>query len=222
MKFAKTLMYSAVAGALISTSVAASEATTSELSNWDENAWVTLSGEIQKVNPGSFVLKTGDNDVTVEFDDGDYDADALIFKQGDRVSVSGKVDKNLMTETTLEASSVFVHQLSTTFIADATDEESEGWLMASATVPTNIDDMTLIGTVNEVNEDVIELDTAGMTVSVDTSELPGEPFKQDGLLYIEEGDRIKVDASMDGDFFDESLIVADVIVRMNNAESDEY
>ncbi len=221
MKFAKTLMYSAIAGAMMTTQVAANDAETPELSSWDENAWVTLSGVIEEVDPGSFVLQTGDDNVTVEFDDGDYDADALIFKQGYHVSFSGKVDKNLMTETTLEAASVFVHQISTTFIADAADEESEGWLMASATVPTNIDDMTLIGTVKDVHEDSIELDTADMTVTIDTSELPGEPFKQEGLLFIKEGDRIKVDASMDGDFFDESLIVADVIVRMNNADSDD-
>lgn len=221
MKFAKTLMYSAVAGALMTTQVAANNAETTELSSWDENAWVTLSGEIQEVHSGSFILETGDDDITVEFDDGDYDADALVFKKGDEVSVSGNVDKNLMAETTLEASSVFVHQLSTTFIADATDEESEGWLMASASVPTSIDDMTLIGTVSAVHEDTIELDTAGMTVSIDTSELPGAPFEQDGLLYIEEGDRIKVDASMDGGFFDESMVIADVIVRMNNADNDD-
>ena len=55
--------------------------------------------------------------VTVEMDDGDRDADAYKLLPGDKVNVVGKIDDNLFELISIEASSVYVEKLGTTFYA---------------------------------------------------------------------------------------------------------
>ena len=57
-----------------------------------DNTWITLGGEVESVNPDSFMLDYGDGYILVEMDDGDRDADAYKLLKGDKVTVSGQID----------------------------------------------------------------------------------------------------------------------------------
>ncbi|WP_218352507.1 NirD/YgiW/YdeI family stress tolerance protein [Alteromonas lipotrueiana] len=220
MKLSNTLLSTAIAGALFSAqAVATSDNNASynpQPSSMIENTWLTLSGEIVKTDSDSFVINSGDNKVNVEFDDGDSDGDARVFEQGDRVTVSGKVDKDLITQTALDAQSVFVHDKNTTYVSNPNDEIAYDRFITSAVVPTDMDDMTLIGTVSKVENEIVELSTSGTTVRIDTSELDGQPLKEEGKLHLQEGDRIKVDASIQSMFFNDAMVVANNVIRMND------
>ncbi|QPG06342.1 hypothetical protein IT774_03860 [Salinimonas marina] len=220
MKLTNTLLSTAIAGALFS---AQAVATTDDQTSYTpqpasaiENTWLTLSGEITKTSSDSFVINTGANEVNVEFDDGDRDGDASVFNRGDKVTVSGKVDKGLFTEAALDASSVFVHEWNTTYVSNPNDEPVYDRYIASAVVPDDLDSMTLIGTVSEIQDNIVELSTSGTTVQVDISELNGQPLKEDGKQHIQNGDRIKVDASIESAFFNEATIVANNVIRMSD------
>lgn len=219
MKTVNTLLSTAIAGALFSAQAVADDhqySTTADLSAWEENTWLTLSGEIASVDGDTFVLQTQNNRITVEFDDNDGDADASLFEKGSMVTVSGEVDKDLITKTALDAASVFVHDWNTTYVSNPDDNIEYDRYIATATVPSDMNAMTLVGTVAGVNGEVVELNTGFETVKVDTSELEGQPLNEEGFMHIQEGDRVKVDATLESAFFNEAAVVADMIVRMND------
>ncbi|MCU7555469.1 NirD/YgiW/YdeI family stress tolerance protein [Alteromonas sp. ASW11-19] len=224
MKTVNTMLSTAVAAALFSAQAVAADGNLlkdkSDLSEWEDNTWLTVSGQIKEVGDDSFVLRSGDDRLTVEFEDGDDDEDAQMFNVGDKVTVSGEVDENLFLDTSLEASSVFVHDWNTTFVAETTDNELKDRFIATATVPSDLDDMTLIGSVSSVNGETIQLTTSGVTIDVDVSELPGNPLSDDGYLHIQEGDRVKVDASIESAFYNESMVVAEALIRLNDVSED--
>lgn len=220
MKLTNTLLSTAVAGALFSAQALAinddRDSYTAQPASAIENTWLTLSGEITKTSSDSFVINTGSDKVNVEFDDGDRDGDAQVFNRGDKVTVSGKVDKGLFTEAALDASSVFAHDWNTTYVSNPNDEPVYDRYIASAVVPDDLDSMTLIGTVSEIQDNIVKLSTSGTTVQVDISELNGQPLTEDGKQHIQNGDRIKVDASIESAFFNEAMIVASNVVRMSD------
>ncbi|NMH60272.1 NirD/YgiW/YdeI family stress tolerance protein [Alteromonas ponticola] len=220
MNFKNTLLSTAIAGAIFSTSALAattnSSASANELAAFDDDTWITVNGEIENIHTDSFVVKTGDNRITVEFDDGDNDADALAFEAGEKVTVSGKVDKDVFSDTALDASSVFVHDHNTTYVSNPDDRVVYDRYIATAVVPENFDDITMIGTVAKVDDDTFELSAADATVKVDVSELSGEPLEESGFLNIETGDRVKVDATMGDTFFSEGTVVANTLIQMSD------
>src|SRR5687768_3293539 len=68
----------------------------------DQN-WINLEGRVVSKTPSAFVLDYGDGSVTVEMDDWDWFQEGQQLLVGDRVSVTGRVDRDLLDRATLEA-----------------------------------------------------------------------------------------------------------------------
>lgn len=178
-----------------------------------DGSWITLSGTVKAVTPDTFTLDYGDGFVTVEMDDGDRDADAYKLLEGDKVTVSGKIDDDFYERTTLEASSVYVEKLGTYFYASALDEED---LFVEVTTPIVIASTTVQGVVSEVRDEEFVLDTGLRRLTVEVEEMAYDPLDDEGYQKIEVGDRVSVNGEMDSDLFEGRELVADSIVTLSD------
>lgn len=180
-----------------------------------DDSWITISGTVETVSTDTFTLDYGDGAVIVEMDDGDRDADAYKLMVGDKVTVSGSIDDDFYETTTIEASSVYVENLGTTFFASALDEETtEGWAVA-VTVPVAISETIVYGTVTDVDEHEFTVDSGLRELRVDVEEMAYNPLDDEGYQKIRVGDRVKVTGNIDTDFFEGRELMADAVIKLN-------
>ncbi len=181
-----------------------------------DNAWISMSGEVEAVDPDEFVLDYGDGSVIVEMDDGDRDADAYKLMKGDDVTVSGLVDDDFFETTTIEASSVYVDKLGTYFYASAVDEEDD---FVTIHTPVIMSETVVQGTVKEVNDEEFVVDTGFDELTVEVEEMAYDPLDDQGYQKVEAGDVVSVTGDMDDDFFEGRELVADTVTVLTNRSS---
>lgn len=180
-----------------------------------DDTWITISGKVESVDVDSFQLDYGDGQVTVEMDDGDRDADGYKLMKGDEVSVSGIVDDDFYEMTTIEAGSVYVDNLGTTFFASAVDEEDVASLVIAVTGPVVVSETVAYGTVTEVSDDEFTLDSGVRELEVDVDNMTYNPLDDEGYQKIRVGNRVKVIGSIDDDLFEGRELMADSVVKLN-------
>lgn len=181
-----------------------------------DNAWISISGEVESVDPDEFVLDYGDGSVIVEMDDGDRDADAYKLMKDDDVTVSGLVDDDFFETTTIEASSVYVDKLGTYFYASAVDEEDD---FVTVHTPVIMSETIVQGTVKEVNDEEFVVDTGFDELTVEVEEMAYNPLDDQGYQKVEAGDVVSVTGDMDTDFFEGRELVADTVTVLTNGAS---
>ena len=184
-----------------------------------DDTWISISGTVEIVYPNSFVLDYGDGKIKVEMDDGDRDADAYKLLKGDKVTVAGRIDDDFFEMTKIEAGSVFVENLGTTFFASSVDEEAYEGLDPAAIPPVLMSRTVVRGTVTKVNGDEFVLDTGPRYLRVDVSEMSFDPLDDEGYLKIEEGDTVKVIGEIDVDLFEGRELEADTVVKIYRSTS---
>lgn len=180
-----------------------------------DGSWITISGTVDSVRPDSFTLDYGDGTVIVEMDDGDRDADAYQLLRGDMVSVAGRVDDDLYELTSIEASSVFVENIGTTFLSSSVDEESADFWTAAVAVPTDISKTTVYGTVTDVDEEEFLIDAGLRELRVDVDDMAYNPLDDEGYQKIRVGDRVRVTGDIDRSLFEGRELEADTIVKLS-------
>ncbi len=179
-----------------------------------DGSWLSLAGTVTSTTPSSFKLDHGAGVITVEMDDWDSYGDAYPLRDGDQVTVYGRVDKNLFAKTTIEAGSVYVEGLNTYFYASSADEEDYGaWVVNVDVVPG---ELTYIGTVASVSPlvDTFTIDTGLTEMTIDVSGLNYDPLDDEGFQKIKVGDRVRVDAVIDKDFFGDQDLLATRVVTL--------
>ena len=180
------------------------------------DSWIVIDGTVESVMADRFILDYGDGVITVEMDDGDRDADGYVLAEEDRVSVSGRIDDDLFEDRTIEASSVYVENLGTTFHASPIDEESVGGPVAVVTTPILVSRTIMEGTVTAIDDDEFTLDTGVVEVEVETEMMPYDPLDDEGYQQIQVGDRVRVTGQIDYDFFDGRVLDARTITTLIN------
>lgn len=180
-----------------------------------DDTWITISGTVDSVRRDNFTLDYGDGLVIVEMDDGDRDADAYKLLAGDKVTVTGRVDDDLFENTKIEASSVFVENLNTTFYASAVDEETTERLLAAVTVPVVVSNTVVQGTVTDVDTNEFTVDAGVRQIRVDVTEMPYNPLDDEGYQRISAGDRVRVQGSMTSNLIEGRELEADSVVKLN-------
>ena len=180
-----------------------------------DETWISISGTVDAVTADSFLLDYGDGVITVEMDDGDRDADGYKLLAGDEVTVYGMVDDDFFEATTIEASSVYVEKLDTTFYASAADEE-DYWV--TVTTPIRVASVVVRGTVSSVAVDDEEfvLNTGKRKITVEVEEMPFNPVDQEGYMRIEKGDYVQVVGRIDNDLFEGRELVADSVIEITD------
>jgi len=183
-----------------------------------DKSWITISGKVGTVSPDTFVLDYGKGKVTVEMDDGDRDADAYKLLPGDEVTVSGRIDDDFFETTTIEAYSVYVKNLNTTFFASALDEEGPDNYAITLMAPLVDYHYNLIGTVTDVKDNEFVVDTGARSLTVEVDEMPYNPLDDEGYQKIREGDRVSVAGRLEYDLFEGREVEADSIMKLNYSE----
>lgn len=170
-----------------------------------DQSWINLSGTVVSTTPDSFVLDYGKANVTVEMDDWDWYHEGRALAPGDKVVVSGRVDKDLWETNRIEASSVFVKNLNTYFFASGADEEE----LATSTVYVAPSDPSTdsTGYVTAVEGQEFTVGTGMMAIRVDMS---GMPAKNRPAVKV--GDRVYAWGDLDLDRQERAEIMAKGIV----------
>lgn len=214
----RTILSLAVAGALsmaMGTMAVASE----DPYNKADDTWITLNGEVVSVDRNSFVMDYGDGEIIVEMDDGDRDADAYKLLPGDRILVTGQIDDDFFTRTTIEATSVYVDNISTTFFAHDADDYAVATAVGYLWVPAEENRAVVQGTVTEVDDDEFMIDTGMRKIEVNVDGLAYNPLDDEGYQRIEVGDRVKVFGEVDHEWFGDHEIEADTVVELPQKSS---
>ena len=177
-----------------------------------DDAWISVEGTVGTVAPDAFVLDYSEGTITVEMDDGDRDADAYKLLPGDKVTVHGLIDDDFLETRTIEASSVHVEKLGTTFYASAYDEEDSFVTVWAPVVPSRT---VVQGTVTDVRGEEFTLNTGARLLTVEVEEMAYDPLDDEGYQTVDVGDRVSVSGVMDDDLFEGRELVADSLVVLN-------
>jgi uncharacterized protein YdeI (BOF family) len=176
-----------------------------------DDSWVSLSGTVKAIDPDSFLLDYGEQDITVEMDDADRQAETYALRMGDKVTVNGAIDDDFFENTTIEASSVYIEKLGRYFFASALDEED----FAAVTYVSPIDSGVAVhGMVTNVTGDEFTIDNGLRRVRIDVGDMTYDPLDDDGYQKIEVGDVVRVEGRIDDDFFESREIMARSIVTL--------
>ncbi|MBK5969364.1 MULTISPECIES: DUF5666 domain-containing protein [Thiorhodovibrio] len=183
-----------------------------------DEAWISLSGTVDSVSPDTFKLDYGDGSIFVEMDDGDRDGDAYKLIPGDKVTVTGRIDDDLFESTSIEASSVYLEKLGTTFYSSAADEEDP---YITVITPIVIARTTVVGTVENVGDNMFRVNTGQQDVNVMTAGMSYDPLDDEGYQKVETGDRVHVTGKLDKDFFTAPELMAESIVVLKDSSQDQ-
>lgn len=177
-----------------------------------EVSWISISGTVDAVEADQFALDYGQGLLTVEMDDVDRNAADYTLAPGDRVAASGVVGEEFLGTTTLEASSLYIEKLGTTFYASGVEEDRP----IVATTPVAVSETTLRGLVSEVNpaDNEFRVDTGRREITVDVSAMPYDPLSADSFQQIEEGQYVSVSGDIDRALFEESEIEANAVISL--------
>ena len=184
-----------------------------------DGSWINLSGTVTSTAADNFTLDYGSGLVTVEMDDWDWYNQEGDVLAGDNVTVYGEVDDDTFENTKIEASSVYVENLGTYFFASAADEENFEDLDVTPTVPIDVGDLTVTGTVESVDGREFTIDSAAQQMKIDTTLMPYNPMDDEGYQQIENGDLVTVTGNTEFDTFENQELMAETVVTLDD-ESD--
>ncbi len=191
----------------------------SEAKNMSAGEWLSLTGKVASVSGDEFTLDYGTNDVTVEMDDFDtYDENLLI--EGDKVTVTGLVDKDFVDNRTLEASSVYVDSLNEYFYASSADEEDGYYSYVANDFWDGGDWVSVTGEVSAVDKGQFTVDAGVREYDVDISQLSYNPLDDKGVEKIEVGERVVVSGEFDDvDLFSDDEVQAEAVTTLSGSGS---
>lgn len=184
-----------------------------QLTEARNGSWINLSGQVVSTTPTSFLLDYGAGTVTVEMDDWDWYKEGRALRPGDQVIVSGRVDKDLFQNRTVEASGVYVKNLNTHFFASAADEENIPVTTIYYVAEPGFTDAT--GNVTAINGRDFMLGSDAGSIRVDTSKLADNPLDDQGFQQIKMGDRVYVWGNLDLTAPDHGALMAKGIVTLS-------
>ena len=135
---------------------------------------------------------------------------------GDRVTVTGRMDRDLYDTRSIEAATVYIPRLNEYLYADPADEEGD--LSVTRSFAPGLfagadegDWLSFSGRVTAVDGDEITVDTGISSMRVDTSPIPGDLDPPSVAI----GDRVLVSGVMDAaDLFDQREVEASSVTKL--------
>ena len=189
-----------------------------------DNEWLAVTGKVSAVTADRFMLDYGRDIIEVEMDDNDWLRENPL-EAGNRVTVSGRMDKGFFEDRKIEALSVHVHSTGAVYYANPGDEEAglHSPLRTDDEVYDELKDgewVQFTGAVASIDNHKMRLDAGAREFQVDTSALAYERFEPHTPRPIRVGDRVIVFGRMEtGDLFDDRQIEASSITKLPAAAS---
>jgi uncharacterized protein YdeI (BOF family) len=116
--------------------------------------------------------------------------------------------------TKIEASSVYVENINTTFWASSADEETDPMLDMSVISPVVVAQTVVRGVVTDIDDDEFTINSGKRAIEVDIEDLGYDPFDDEGYLKIQQGDYVKVAGEIDEELFGENELDATYVVKL--------
>tara|TARA_Y100001001_G_C8002385_1_gene306751 strand:+ start:293 stop:1030 length:738 start_codon:yes stop_codon:yes gene_type:complete len=224
LKLAGLFTFTALSLSLAATSPALAQDYDSneKLKNYNDGAYVMLSGQAYDIDDDEFTLRHSGGMIEVELDDWDFPEElANYIMEGEKVTVSGTVEDSLFSDREVEANNIYVDRTYTYYyVKDMYPAYSgrDAQMQNRTAHYDSFEEGTYIsarGTVRNVSEDQFTMQSRGQTIKVDISELEYEPF-EDGLLA--QGDRVYVSGEVEEALYDDRIIDADLVVASYRME----
>lgn len=180
-----------------------------------DESWISISGTAVSTKPSSFILDYGKGVITVEMDDWNWYKEGRLILEGDKVTVYGKIDDDLLETAKIEASSVYVEDLGTYFYASSADEEyNDNYDYWGTYGPISPGKAVVRGTVTGVDGREFTIDTGLKKITVDTDNMIYNPVDKTGYQQIDKGDYVAVIGHMDYDFWEKRELKADSVTTL--------
>ena len=176
--------------------------------------WISLNGTVESVEQDRFRVNYGAGSINVAIDDQARDAEAYELAAGDKVIVNGVVDQNLMRSQQVEATSVFIEKINTTFYKNP----SQPYTWALISTPIEEGKATLEGIVTNAQENQFSIGTGTQQIAVNVAELENNPLDQEGYQKIQDGDRVRVSGALQGDLASSPELTADSVVSLKKQD----
>lgn len=188
-----------------------------------DEAKISLTGTVTSTADEEFQLEYGGGVVTVELDRFDWINDpAEILLPGENVMVTGTVDDDWFEGRELVANTL---QLNDSFVYYHVDPLSSYPIhLYGAEAAKEMRDgayVTTSGTIKNHSGDRFEVSYQNGSIPVDVSSLGYNPFDNEGIQKLEEGDRVYVYGNVDDDFFDNKGILATGVYELTTQVSSE-
>ncbi len=180
--------------------------------------WISLTGTVTEVDSKFITMDYGEGELIVDTDTLQLDQTAFENLNDATVTVTGMLNQQLLTEGRMRASSLYLKNVGTAFVAATTMEHESDMLISAAGLDLGKSEVTLIGNVTTVSDDAFQFGAGDAALTVEVDDLSDNPLDEDGYLVLKHGDRVKVTASIEDDFFEDYEIDAESIVRLQQAE----
>lgn len=185
--------------------------------NYKDGAHVTVSGTVSNLTEDHFTINHAGKAVKVEYDDwkdGAVEDLRAYLTNGEKVVVSGEVDKDWFSANELEADNIFFQQKQSYFYIVDTNPayyyDTEG-----TQSPRDGSYVMTRGTVKTLDGDDFIVSSNGMEYRIETSALAVNPVTAKDGLTLKKGDRIYVNGEVDDNFFGKKEIEADTVIKIN-------
>lgn len=192
-----------------------------DFANKTNGEFVTLSGKVTNVKANSFTLNSEGKEIPVEMDDYNaWVADGFKLINGDRVVVTGKVDKDFLEKKKVEAGSVYVKNIDTFFFASSDDEEDMSYVPSTYRYVSSLPEGALVdmqGTITAVSGREFTIDTGVRKVKVDTEKLGYNPMDKTGFTKLNVGDRVRVSGKVDDNLFEPKEVAASYVTELSKS-----
>ncbi|MBD66328.1 MAG: hypothetical protein CME62_14045 [Halobacteriovoraceae bacterium] len=190
-----------------------------EFKNATDGEYITVSGKVEKASGKMFHLKSENKKIKVTMDNhfDTWAADGFKVREGDKVVVTGRVDKDLLDNDSLNAGSVYVQNLGTYFYGDSSDKSQTPKLSSSYLSIQDLPENTSVditGTVSNVSGREFTVNTGTRRIQVDTAGMAYNPMDNVGLTQIKEGDRVTVSGVVDDKYLDEKELAPGYIIEL--------
>ncbi|WP_237066361.1 hypothetical protein [Microbulbifer guangxiensis] len=183
-----------------------------------DDSWISVTGTVVSAQADRFALDFGEGVITVEMDDWDWYQEGQALLDGQEVIVYGRIDDDLYEIRSIEAASVHVDSLNSTFFASALDEEDINNIYVGsyfAFPRTEGQEVSLTGRVKAIEGREFTLDTGVREMRIDTIGLGYNPLDDEGYQQIDAGDFVSVSGELDLGFFEENEIRADRVLTLS-------
>ena len=172
----------------------------------DDN-WISISGTVESVSANWFLLSYGRDSIAVEMDGSDFDPDSSILMKDDEITLSGIVDDDIFNESSIQAASVYVEKLDTSFYAKYASTNDFSYSVWSIS-QVEAGEVNIQGSVTAVNDGSLHLNTGSKSLIIDIEEKLSHALLNNHFKSIKEGDMVRVRAAINEDLFDRKEIIA--------------
>ncbi|RUO58575.1 DUF5666 domain-containing protein [Pseudidiomarina insulisalsae] len=181
-----------------------------------DNTWIQISGTIASVSANSFVMDYGDGTITVTMDEHDRDATEYQLVPDDKVTVTGLIDDDFYESTSIDARSVYVQNIGTTFYSSVVDQDTPKFTFS---LPVEISEVTVHGTVTSVNPAANEftINSAARLLTVKTDAMSYDPLDNEGYQQIKVNDIVSVSGQMDRSLLEGRVLEAEYVSSLYSA-----